>query len=50
VAPAGVPYITVLGANQTLGAGVSTLTQLRWSTSDPTISYSPRVLSGPGAP
>jgi hypothetical protein len=33
VPPAGVPYVTVLGANQTLGAGASTLTQLRWSTS-----------------
>ena len=48
--PAGVPYITVLGANQSLGVGVSTLVQLRWSTSNPTISYSARVLSGPGAP
>ena len=48
--PAGVPYVTVLGANQALGVGVSTLAQLRWSTSNPTISYSPRVLSGPGAP
>ena len=50
VAPAGVPYVTVLGPSQTLGAGMSTLTQLRWSTSDPTIAYSARVLSGPGAP
>jgi len=45
-----VPYVTVLGANQSLGVGVSTLVQLRWSTSNPTISYSARVLSGPGAP
>ena len=32
------------------GAGTSTLTQLRWSTAGPTISYSARVLAGPGAP
>jgi len=48
--PAGVPYVTVLSAGQSLAAGASTLTQLRWSTSSPTISYSARVLAGPGAP
>ena len=50
VPPAGVPYVTVLAADQSLAAGVSMLTQLRWSTSAPTISYSARLLAGPGAP
>lgn len=50
VPPAGVPYIKVLAAGQSLGVNASTLAQLRWSTSGPAISYSTRVLAGPGAP
>jgi len=50
VPPAVVPYIKVLDAGQSLGVNKSTLTQLRWSTSGPAISYSARVLAGPGAP
>jgi len=50
VPPAGVPYATVLGTGQSLGAGVAILAQLRWSTSGATVSYSPRVLAGPGTP
>ena len=48
--PAGVPYITVLAANQSIGAGVSNATQLSFSTSGNAISYSTRLLAGPGAP
>jgi hypothetical protein len=48
--PAGVPYITVLGADQSIGAGVTKSVVLRFSTSGPAISYSPRLLAGPGAP
>jgi len=50
VPPAGVPYVTVLGAGQSLVPGVAAGIQLHWSTSGPTISYSTRVLAGPGAP
>ena len=48
--PAGVPYIRVLDAGQSLGAGVAMLAHLNWSTNGGTVSYSPRVLAGPGAP
>jgi hypothetical protein len=50
VPPAGVPYVIVLGAGQSLAPGAAAGTQLRWSTSGAPISYSARVLSGPGAP
>jgi len=48
--PAGVPYVTVLGSDQTLGAGTSKSARLSFSTSGATISYSARLLAGPGAP
>ena len=48
--PVGVPYVTMLAANQSIGAGVSIGTQLTFSTAGPAIAYSARLLAGPGAP
>ena len=50
VPPAGVPYIKVLDASQSIAAGQAILTHLNWSTNGVAVSYSPRVLAGPGAP
>jgi Domain of Unknown Function (DUF1080) len=50
VQPAGVPYFKVLDAGQSLAVNQSALAVLHWSTSGPAISYSARVLAGPGAP
>jgi hypothetical protein len=48
--PAGVPYITVLGADQSITPGVAKSTVLHFATSGPAISYTWRLLAGPGAP